>query len=215
MRPLERLLLSITPKAWETRPSAVAHSLVISPALATPLWGITLSSATTETIPSRTDLTTVHLERLRSLTIPLAITTASSVRLHFNSILPAKPIRPLVMVRSKEIPPATLIPRVVFEHSSATPLVAKNTATGAAALANNTTGSFNTANGSSALGDNTTGIRNTANGEFALGSNATGNETLQTEQKCSLTTPLVTTTRLPARSRSTAILPGSVTRPSA
>jgi len=119
------------------------------------------------------------------------------------------------MVRSKEIPPATLIPRVVFEHSSATPLVAKNTATGAAALANNTTGSFNTANGSSALGDNTTGIRNTANGEFALGSNATGNETLQTEQKCSLTTPLVTTTRLPARSRSTAILPGSVTRPSA
>src|SRR6266550_622945 len=125
MRPLERLLLSITPKAWETRPSAVAHSLVISPALATPLWGITLSSATTETIPSRTDLTTVHLERLRSLTIPLAITTASSVRLHFNSILPAKPIRPLVMVRSKEIPPATLIPRVVFEHSSATPLASK------------------------------------------------------------------------------------------
>ena len=80
------------------------------------------------------------------------------------------------MVRSKEILPATLIPRVVFEHSSATPLVAKNTATGAAALANNTTGSFNTANGSSALGDNTTGIRNTANGEFALGSNTTGND---------------------------------------
>lgn len=74
---------------------------------------------------SARDPTTVHLERLRSLTIPLAITTASSVRLHFNSTLPAKPIRPSVIVCSEAIPPATSTRRVVFKHSSTTPLVAK------------------------------------------------------------------------------------------
>ena len=149
-RPLERLHLSTTPKVCETRPSVVAHSLAISPALTTLLWDIMPSSATTETLPSGRDPTTVHLERLRSLTIPLAITTASSVRLHFNSTLPAKPIRPSVIVRSEAIPPAVSTRRLVFRHSSATPLVAQNTATGASALANNTTGSFNTANGASA-----------------------------------------------------------------
>ena len=97
----------------QTRPSVVAHSLAISPALATPLWDIMPSSATTETLPSGRDPTTVHLERLRSLTIPLAITTASSVRLHFNSTLPAKPIRPLVIVRSEEIPPPVSTRRLV------------------------------------------------------------------------------------------------------
>jgi hypothetical protein len=49
-----------------------------------------------------------------------------------------------------------------------------NTAFGAGALANNTTGTFNTANGSSALSNNTTGSQNTAGGDGALRSNTTG-----------------------------------------
>ena len=57
--------------------------------------------------------------------IPLAITTASSVRLHFNLTLPAKPIRPSVIVRSEAIPPPVSTRRLVFTHSAATPLVAK------------------------------------------------------------------------------------------
>lgn len=50
-----------------------------------------------------------------------------------------------------------------------------NTAVGARALANNTTGMFNTANGLNALRSNTTGGANTASGSGALQSNTTGN----------------------------------------
>jgi hypothetical protein len=49
-----------------------------------------------------------------------------------------------------------------------------NTANGASALLNNTTGSFNTAIGSGALLNNTTGYNNTANGNLALRLNTTG-----------------------------------------
>ena len=50
----------------------------------------------------------------------------------------------------------------------------ENTATGAAALLSNTTGSDNTANGAFALFSNTTGGFNTANGDSALYSNTIG-----------------------------------------
>jgi hypothetical protein len=50
----------------------------------------------------------------------------------------------------------------------------RNTATGAGALLNNTTGIQNTANGAFALFSNTDGGTNTANGDFALFSNTTG-----------------------------------------
>jgi hypothetical protein len=82
-------------------------------------------SATMEILLSEKDPTIVHLERLRSQTIPPAITTASLVLLHSNPTLPVKPIRPLVTVRYGEIRPATSTRRVVFRHSSTTPLVAK------------------------------------------------------------------------------------------
>jgi hypothetical protein len=49
-----------------------------------------------------------------------------------------------------------------------------NTAIGANALQNNTTGFFNTATGHAALASNTTGVRNTADGKGALGNNTTG-----------------------------------------
>ena len=49
-----------------------------------------------------------------------------------------------------------------------------NTANGANALRNNTTGYYNTANGANALYSNTTGVSNTANGYAALYSNTTG-----------------------------------------
>lgn len=52
--------------------------------------------------------------------------------------------------------------------------VASNTAYGAAALNNNTTGYYNTATGYYALGANTTGSLNTADGCYALGTNTTG-----------------------------------------
>ena len=50
-----------------------------------------------------------------------------------------------------------------------------NTANGASALQNNTTGNYNTANGASALQNNTTGNYNIANGASALQNNTTGN----------------------------------------
>jgi hypothetical protein len=49
-----------------------------------------------------------------------------------------------------------------------------NTATGAGALANNTTGSFNTATGAGALFSNTSGSNNTATGANTLQANTTG-----------------------------------------
>ena len=49
-----------------------------------------------------------------------------------------------------------------------------NTAIGANALQNNTTGFFNTATGHAALASNTTGFRNTADGKGALNLNTTG-----------------------------------------
>jgi hypothetical protein len=52
---------------------------------------------------------------------------------------------------------------------------ARNTATGVSALHNNTAGDFNTANGALALSSNTEGHNNTASGNGALQSNATGN----------------------------------------
>ena len=55
-----------------------------------------------------------------------------------------------------------------------------NTATGAAALSINTTGSYNTANGFAALLVNTTGSYNTASGYAALVSNTTGNSNTAT-----------------------------------
>jgi hypothetical protein len=58
-------------------------------------------------------------------------------------------------------------------YASLTDLAA-NTAVGAGALQNNTTGSGNTATGASALLNNTTGNANTASGTFALFSNTTG-----------------------------------------
>jgi hypothetical protein len=51
----------------------------------------------------------------------------------------------------------------------------QNTATGAAALYDNTTGNYNTADGVQALDHNTTGIENTATGYQSLFSNTTGN----------------------------------------
>jgi hypothetical protein len=51
----------------------------------------------------------------------------------------------------------------------------QNTAVGAVALLNNTTGSNNTAIGAAALLNNTTGSSNTATGRDALGSNTSGN----------------------------------------
>ena len=54
-------------------------------------------------------------------------------------------------------------------------LVFYNTATGAEALFNNTTGDDNTVTGSFALHSNTTGFSNTATGRNALVSNTTGN----------------------------------------
>ena len=50
----------------------------------------------------------------------------------------------------------------------------QNTATGAFALFSNTEGDFNSANGFDALFSNTTGARNTATGHSALASNSTG-----------------------------------------
>ena len=50
----------------------------------------------------------------------------------------------------------------------------RNTATGAAALHNNTAGDENTANGISALYSNSAGGQNTANGAYALASNSGG-----------------------------------------
>ena len=52
--------------------------------------------------------------------------------------------------------------------------ISNNTANGASALINNTTGIQNTANGLQALFSNTTGSQNTANGVSALQSNTTG-----------------------------------------
>ena len=52
--------------------------------------------------------------------------------------------------------------------------IASNTASGASALAANTTGLENTAVGSNALNANTTGSYNTASGESALNANTTG-----------------------------------------
>src|SRR6266403_5815328 len=142
MRPLERLLLSTTPKAWETRPSAVAHSLVISPALATPLWGIMLSSATTETLGSPTYPTTVHL----------AFALADNSTGHYNSVLGTFALQ---FNTTGEANTATgygaLQGNTTGNFNTASGFRAlisnttglQNTATGAAALANNTTGSFN------------------------------------------------------------------------
>jgi hypothetical protein len=95
--------------------------------------------------------------------------------LHFNSTLPAKPIRPLVYSALRGNTTGNFNTASGFRALLSNTTGLQNTATGAFGPTNNTTGSFNTANGSSALGDNTTGVRNTANGEFALGSNTTGN----------------------------------------
>ena len=69
--------------------------------------------------------------------------------------------------------PTTIQPQD-FLHSSNTTGV-QNTATGAAALSNNTAADNNTATGVNALSSNTTGVQNTATGAFALDSNTTAN----------------------------------------
>ena len=101
----------------------VANTAVGSSALFSNITGISNTAVgdhalfTNNGDPSfRRDPTIVHLERLRSLTIPLAITTASSVRLHFNLTLPAKPIRPSVIVHSEAIPPPVSTRRLVLTH---------------------------------------------------------------------------------------------------
>jgi Chaperone of endosialidase len=63
----------------------------------------------------------------------------------------------------------------------------RNTATGYAALYNNTTGSFNTANGFYALERNTTGTQNTATGDSALELNTTGGKNTATGVNALLT----------------------------
>ena len=66
----------------------------------------------------------------------------------------------------------------VLMRSPATQPASRNTATGQAALRNNTTGTSNTATGSSALRVNTTGNDNTAIGHRALDNNPTGSSNI-------------------------------------
>ena len=151
----------------------IARSLAISPAVSNTAVGYMRSLPTTETLPSLRDPTTVRLERLRSLTIPLAITTASlgTSALEFNTTGEENTATGYRSLRSNTT--GSFNTASGFQAlNSATPLVSQQHGHRMqSALVNNTTGSFNTATGAAALGDNTTGIRNTANGVDALGDN--------------------------------------------
>jgi Chaperone of endosialidase len=117
--------------------------------------------------------TTQHWVLMRYIAAPRAATRRPPALMHSLAIL-ALTTRLSGLKRFLVTPPATETWPAEKMHSIATPRGGNNTASGTAALFNNTAGQANTAIGDMALFNNTTGIGNTATGQDALLYNTIG-----------------------------------------